>query len=177
MPTKSRLISSTAIILLWFISLETSFSQTPCEGSVSLTLSPSHGFVGDTITASVSGLGGEGCIEKRVYVKESSCQGLQYCSCLLAENVGCLCTFRAPPTPYSGNEPSRQNTFTYYACVDLDDDGVYDEDLGKQSHTDLLVYSRYALLGIVTESIIIIITLGILLAVIIVVYRMSLRRR
>jgi hypothetical protein len=91
---------------------------------------------------------------------------------------GCVCTFRTPPTPYiSGKEPSRQSTFTYYACVDLDNDGIFDEDLGEQSHMNLLVYSRYAPLGLVTESIIIIITLGVLLAIIIVVFRMSLRRR
>lgn len=188
MFTKLTLIFSTAIVLFLFISLESSFSQVPttseaiCEGSISFTLSPSHGFVGDTITASVSNLRSEGCIDKRVYIKESSCQGLQYCSCLLNQMregmYGCVCTFRTPPTPYiSGEEPSRQNTFTYYACVDLDNDGIYDEDLGEQSHMDLLVYSRYAPLSLATESVIIIITLGVLLVIIIVVYRMSLRRR
>jgi len=91
---------------------------------------------------------------------------------------GCVCTFRAPPTPYiSGGEPSRQSTFTYYACVDLDNDGIYDEDSGEQSNTNLLVYSRYAPLGFVAESVIIITTLGVLLVIIIVVFRMSLRRR
>jgi len=188
MSTKIILILSTAIILFWFISLETSFSQTPtttlvtCEGFISFTLSPSHGFVGDTITASVGNLRGEGCIDKRVYIKESSCQGLQYCSCLLnkvSEGFhGCVCTFRTPPTPYvSGKGQSRQSTFTYYACADLDNDGIYDEALGEQSHMDLLVYSRYASLGLVTESIIIIITLGVLLTIAIVVFRMSMKRR
>ena len=184
MITKLTLILSIVIVLFCFILLETSFSQvsTPCEGSISFTLSPSHGFVGDTVTASVSGLRGEDCIDKRVYIKESSCQGLQYCSCLLNQMTegiyGCVCTFRAPPTPYiSGNEPSRQNTFTYYACADLDNDSIYDEGLDEQSHTDLLVYSRYAPLTLATESIIIIITLGVLLVAIIVVFRMSSRRR
>ena len=184
MSTKLTLILSAAVILFWFISLETSFSQTPtiCEGPISFTLSPNYGFVGDTITASVGNLRGEGCMDKRVYIKESDCQGLQYCSCLLDQvtegTYGCICTFRAPPTPYiSGREPSRQGTFTYYACADLDDDSVYSEDSGEQSNTDLLVYSRYTPLSLVTESIIIIITLGVLLAIIIVVFRMSLRRR
>jgi hypothetical protein len=187
-PIKSTLILSTAIVLFWFVLLETSFSQVTttlvalCEGSITLSLSPSHGFVGDTITASVDNLKGEGCIDKRVYIKESSCQGLQYCSCLLnhmEEGVyGCVCTFRAPPTPYiSGKEPSRQNTFTYYACVDLDNDGIYDEALGEQGHTNLLIYSRYAPLSLVTESVIIITTLGVLLVIIIFVFRMSFRRR
>ncbi len=188
MSTKSKVILSVTIILFWFISVGISSSQTSitsesvCDGSIFLTFSPNHGFVGDTITASVGNLIGEGCIDKRVYIKESSCQGLQYCSCLPSQMTGgmygCVCTFRAPPTPYiSGTEPSRESTFTYYACVDLDGNGVYDEDLGEQTHMDLLVYSRYAPLSMATESIIIIITLGVLLVIIIFVFRMSLRRK
>jgi len=188
MLIKLKLILSTTIVLFWLITLGLSLSQTQtssepvCEGSISFTMSPSYGFVGDTITTSVGNLRSEGCADKRVYIKESSCQGLQYCSCLLNQmsesTYGCVCTFRAPPTPYiSGKEPSRQSTFTYYACVDLDDNGVYDETLGEQSHMDLLVYSRYAPLGMVTESIFIIVTLGVLLTIIIIVFRMSLRRR
>ncbi len=185
---KLKLILPITITLFWLISLGTSFSQVPtpyeaiCEGSISLTLSPNRGLVGDTITAAVGNLRGEGCTDKRVYIKESNCQGLQYCSCLLDQAMegtyGCVCTFRSPPTPYiSGKEPVRQNTFTYYACVDLDNDGVYSGTSGEQSNTDLLVYSRYTPLGLVTESIIIIATLGVLLVVIVVVFRMSLRRR
>jgi len=185
--TKLILILLLVTFLFWFISLQTSFSLFPipsktiCEGPISLTLSPNYGFVGDTITASISNLRGEGCTDKRIYIKESSCQGLQYCSCLLnqmTENIhGCVCTFRAPPTPYiSGAEPTRENTFIYYACVDLDDDGVYDEAL-EQDYANLLVHSRYAPLSLVTESVIIIVTLGVLLVIIIVVFRMSLRRR
>ena len=188
MSTKSTVILTSAIVLFWFISIQTSLSQVPtttisiCEGSVSLSLSPSYGFVGDTITASVGNLKSEGCIDKRVYVRESSCQGLQYCSCLpnrMAEDTyGCLCTFRAPSTPYiSGKGSSHQSTFTYYACVDLDDDGIYDEALGEQDYTSLLVYSRYTPLSLVTESIFIIITLGVLLVITVIVFRMSLRRR
>ena len=188
MPTKLTLIFFAVVTLSMLVLLGSSHSQplanleTICEGSVSFTLSPSHGFVGDTITASVSGLRGEGCADKRVYIKESSCQGLQYCSCLLNQmtkvDYGCVCTFRAPPTPYiSGKEPSRQTTFRYYACVDLDNDGLYNEDLGEQPYTDLLVYSRYVPLSLVTESVFIIIVLGVLLIIAIVVFRMSLRRR
>lgn len=188
MTTKLTLILSVSIALFLLLSLQKSLSQTPttpetkCEGFISFILSPSDGFVGDTITASVGGLTGKGCIGKRVYIKENSCQGLQYCSCLLDQmtygEYGCVCTFRAPPTPYiSGKEPSRQNRFTYYVCTDLDNDGINDEALGEQSHMDLLVYSRYAPLSMVTESIFIIITLGVLLVIIIVVFRMSLRRR
>lgn len=172
------------LILFGLFLLQRVISQTPsvCEGSVYLTLSPTHGYSGDTITASVSGLKGEGCLDKRVYIKESNCQGLQYCSCMpnsmSAEPYGCVCTFRAPMSPYvSGAESSRQSVFTYYACADLNGNGIYDETLGEQDHSNLIVYSRYAPLSLVTESIFIIIILGVLLTIAIVVFRMSLRRR
>jgi hypothetical protein len=81
-----------------------------------------------------------------------------------------------PPYVTEG-ESSRQAVFTYYACADINDNGIFDEALGEQDNSNLLVYNRYAPLSLVTESIIIIITLGVLLAIVIVVFRMSIRRR
>jgi len=181
------ILAIATLIIFCVIFLHTVMSQMPtaplpCEGPISLTLSPNQGYAGDTITASVSGLKGEGCLSKRVYIKESSCQGLQYCSCMpnaiSTETYGCICTFRAPMPPYvTEGESSRQAVFTYYACADINDNGIFDEALGEQDNSNLLVYNRYAPLSLVTESIIIIITLGVLLAIVIVVFRMSIRRR
>lgn len=182
LSTRLTIILSVVVVFFLSVSLQKSFSQVSgkCEGSISFTLSPNDGFVGDTITASVTGLRGEGCLGKRVHIKESSCDGLQYCSCQLNRmtggSYGCLCTFRAPPTPYvSGTESSRQNRFSYYACTDLDNDGIY--TMGEQSQTSLLVSSRYVTLSMLTESIIIIVSLGVLLIITILVFRMSARRR
>jgi len=186
-PTK-LILTITFLVLFWNLLLYPTKSQTPttqlspCEGLIHLTLSPNHGYAGDTITASVSGLKSEGCLSKRIYIKESSCKGLQYCSCMpnsiATESYGCVCTFRAPMPPYfPGKESSRQAVFTYYACADLNDNGIFEEVLGEQDYTNLIVYSRYAPLSLVTESIFIIITLGVLLSIAIVVFRLSMRRR
>ncbi len=186
--SRKLILSISFFILFLSLSLNRIKSQEPtaisyrCEGSLYITLSPAHGYAGDTITASVSGLKNEDCLNERVYVKEGSCLGLQYCTCtvnsLSTESYGCVCTFRAPMPPYiSGAESTRQTVFTYFACADLNDNGIYDESLGEQDQTNLLVYSRYAPLGLVTESIFIIVTLGVLLSIAILVFRMSFRRK
>lgn len=182
MSKKVTLVIPFLIVFVFFL-LQKVISQTPsaCKGSVYITLSPTHGYAGDTITASISGLESEGCLDKRVYVKESSCQGLQYCSCTInsysTEKYGCVCTFRAPMSPYtSGIESSQQTVFTYVACADIDGNGIYDENTGEQGKTTLFVYSRYAQLSLMTESVLVIIVLGVLLSVAIIIFRMTLKR-
>ena len=179
---QKKSISLFLILTFYLFSLKTSLALKTCEGPIKLDLSPGSGFVGDNIIASASGLKGEDCLHREVHIKEGSCEGFQYCNCRLdrmpGNMYGCLCTFRVPSLSYiSEGEIPRQGIFTYYACIDLDNDGTYNEALGEQSNKDLLVYSRYVSLSLVTESIIIIIVLGLLLAIIILVFRMSLRRR
>ena len=182
-PILSTLIISFLILFGFFlIQKAASQTQSTCKGSVYLTLSPTNGYAGDTITASISGLESEGCLDKRVYVKESDCQGLQYCTCTVNSystgTYGCVCTFRAPMSPYTaGVESSQQTVFTYVACADLNGNGIYDENIGEQGKTTLFVYSRYAQLSLMTESILVIIVLGVLLSIAIIVFRMTLRRR
>jgi hypothetical protein len=173
-------------IIFWFCLIYIAKSQEltttlTCKGPISFSLSPIRGYAGDTITASVSDLKGGNCLNKRVYIKESNCQGLQYCSCipnsLSIESYGCVCTFRAPTPPYVSGKESNNQIFTYYACVDANGNGIYDENLDEKAQSSIVIYNRYAPLSFMTESIIVIITIGVLLSIIIVVFRMSIKRR
>ncbi|MCD6371690.1 MAG: hypothetical protein J7L39_03160 [Candidatus Aenigmarchaeota archaeon] len=97
-----------------------------CSGSISLTLSPSSTSPSSTVTASVSGL--SNCNGKTVYIRENSCSGTSVTSCSVSGS-GCSSDFNAPPT---------QGTYSYYACIDKNENGNYD-DRGEYDSATLIV--------------------------------------
>lgn len=101
-----------------------------CTGNVSLelkpsTLSPSSGGI-----AFISGL--SNCDGKGTYVRRESCEHreytYQYCNCSISGS-GCSCDFIAPSSP---------GTHIFYACVDKNDDGDF-QDSGERAVATLEV--------------------------------------
>ena len=86
-----------------------------CTGSVSLSLSPNVVVTGGGVTAQASGL--SNCQGKYVHFRKDSCSGSIVTTCGITSGEGCSKSFTAPSTA---------GTYTYYACVDRDGDGVYD---------------------------------------------------
>jgi len=84
-----------------------------CRGNVSLDFVPSQANVNMTITAQVYGL--HDCYNLVAFVKENSCEGPSICECNVSDS-GCSCEFNVTE---AGN-------YTYFACVDIDEDGVYE---------------------------------------------------
>jgi hypothetical protein len=87
-----------------------------CRGSISLTLKPNFTYVSKIVEASVSGL--IDCENKTISIRRYSCKGIEVCN--TTQNS---CTFFAP---------SEEGKYSYYACIDKNDDGDTD-DIGENA--------------------------------------------
>lgn len=100
-----------------------------CSGSVSLALSPDQVIPSGVVKATASGF--SECGDKIVYIKKDSCSGTEVnteaCKCL--GNETCSCTFGAPST---------EGNYTYYACIDVNSDGDFN-DAGENAYSKLNV--------------------------------------
>jgi len=88
-----------------------------CTGSISLTLKPNYTYVSKAVEAYVSGL--RDCENKTISIRRYSCNGVEVCNTTQDNS----CTFLAP---------SEKGRYTYYACIDKNDDGDT-EDPGENS--------------------------------------------
>jgi hypothetical protein len=100
-----------------------------CTGSISLTLNPSSTTPGGSVTPSASGL--SGCGGKVVHFRKDSCAGTEVSSCTIPnDDGGC--------TGSSFNAPSTPGTYTYYACIDKNNDTDF-ADEGENDQKTLTV--------------------------------------
>jgi hypothetical protein len=93
------------------------------------SLSPDPVYAGETVTAYITGF--EGYDDKTVYVSQGKDKVLR-CWCTISGGK-CSCSFTAPKpltSPY---------TYTYYARIDLNEDGDYDDE-GEEWSRDLTVF-------------------------------------
>ncbi|RLF38742.1 MAG: hypothetical protein DRN00_03495 [Thermoplasmata archaeon] len=94
-------------------------------------LSPASAYAGETVTAHVTGF--EGYDGKTVYVGRGK-EKVLICSCTISGGK-CSCTFSAPKLTET------ESVVTYYARIDLNGDGDYDDE-GEEWSSDLTVYCR-----------------------------------
>jgi len=103
----------------------------PCVGRITeFRLNPNPSSVGEKINAIVTFAGN--CGGRRVEIREGSCSGRLVCSCifpLIPHEIFCFCSFDAP---------SVQGEYIYYACIDLDADGDF-QDKGEYASAILKV--------------------------------------
>jgi hypothetical protein len=104
-------------------------SAAGCSGNIILTLSSTHVPPNTLITPSASGL--SNCDGKTVTFRESSCSGPIKSSCIVSGN-GC--------TGNDFNAPSSDGSYTYYACIDKNNDNDF-SDPGEQDSENLQVDS------------------------------------
>jgi hypothetical protein len=97
------------------------YSSAICSGSLLLSLNPSTVEPSKSVVPSVSGL--SDCDSKNVYFRKDSCSGTQVSSCTLTDG-GC--------TGLNFSSPSNEGLYTYYACIDKNDDGDF-SDSGENS--------------------------------------------
>jgi len=88
-----------------------------CTGSISLTLKPNLTYLSKIVEASVSGI--KNCEDKTISIRRYSCKGSEVCNTTQDNS----CTFFAP---------SEKGRYTYYACIDKNDDGDT-EDPGENA--------------------------------------------
>ena len=100
---------------------EECYTALQCSSSVSLNLTPSTVQPSSSVIPSASGLAS--CDNKIVYFKKDSCSGTQVSSCTL---TGGNCTGS------SFAAPTIEGLYTYYACIDKNDDGDF-SDSGEYS--------------------------------------------
>jgi len=100
-----------------------------CEGNIYLSLSPAPAYTSSTVTATVGGL--SNCQGKTIYIKMYSCRGTDITSCT-SSSTGCSASFTAP---------AQEGTYYFYACIDKNNDGDFD-DSGEQTSSALGVKPR-----------------------------------
>ena len=100
---------------------EKCYTLSNCSGSVILNLTPSTVESSGSVIPSTSGL--SDCNNKIIFFKNNSCSGTQVSSCTLTDG-GC--------TGSSFTAPSNEGLYTYYACIDKNDDGDF-SDSGEYS--------------------------------------------
>ncbi len=98
-----------------------------CSGSVALALNPSTVVPSGSVTPSVSGL--SNCDGKTVIFKMNSCTGTQVSACS-ASGGGC--------TDDAFTAPGNAGSYSYYACLDKNGNGNFD-DAGEKNSTNLTV--------------------------------------
>ncbi|MCX6821526.1 MAG: hypothetical protein NTW30_01980, partial [Candidatus Aenigmarchaeota archaeon] len=110
-----------------------SIIETPiCSGNVILTLSPNSVKVSSTVEVKINGIN----CANYVFAKDS-CYGVNPCSGMSCgagpgTDVTCNCKFTSPDT--AGN-------YKYYACLDKNKDGDYDE-VGESDQKTLSVFRK-----------------------------------
>ncbi len=89
-----------------------------CTGNISLTLTPPTVAPSGSVTPSASGLFTSGCEGKTIRFRQNSCSGTQVTSCAIPSGgSGCIgSNFTAPASA---------GQYTYFACIDKDNDGNY----------------------------------------------------
>ncbi len=111
-----------------------------CSGTVALTLNPSTVAPGGSVTPSASGL--SGCDGNTTYFRSDSCGGTQVSSCVVSGS-GCTGTaFTAPSTT---------GIYTYYVCIDKNEDGDF-ADAGESDSATLTVASNVPTISSLTFS-------------------------
>jgi len=89
-----------------------------CSGNIQLNFFPATPDVGTRASAIVSGL--NNCNDKVVFVRQQTASGLTLkCSCVVSTGNGCGCSFNA--------NGSICNSNTFYAQVDMNGDGSYND--------------------------------------------------
>ena len=106
---------------------ENCFTPSICSGSITLNLTPSMIEPDGLVTPSTSGLAN--CNDKVVYIRKDSCSGTQVSSCTITSGT---CT---GPSFLS---PSTEGLYTYYACIDKNNDDDFN-DSGESSSKILSV--------------------------------------
>jgi len=101
-------------------------SSQPCSGSVQLTLNPSSVNPGGTFQAIISGLSNCG---GTAYIKD-------YRGCTSGETLA-TCQVSGSGCSVSLTAPSNPGTYRYYACFDINLDGLY--TTGEYDYKDLTV--------------------------------------
>jgi hypothetical protein len=110
-------------------------STAPCSGTVQLSLTPSKVNISDYFTASISGLSNCG---GTAYLKNVPCSqsGGVIRSCLV-QGSGCsFGSIQAPSTP--GN-------YTYYACFDINANGIYESNEQDSKTLEVIVYRAWTI--------------------------------
>jgi len=99
-----------------------------CSGYSSLFFSSNPVSVNSLVQAYVSGL--SNCNGKTIYIKDDGgCNfGKTICSCV-SSSTGCSCVFTSP---------SKEGDYTYYACIDKNNDGDF-SDAGESTSAILRV--------------------------------------
>jgi len=117
------------VLVQWRVESTTTTTTTIpiCSGHISLTFFPNPIWASKMVTANISGL--SNCGGKKAYIKRGSYK-IYTCSCIVLDS-GCSCSFSAPRPTDSGT------SFTYYAQVDLNDDGKIDTE--EEEKEDLVV--------------------------------------
>jgi hypothetical protein len=89
-----------------------------CSGYSSLFFSSNPVSVNSLVQAHVSGL--SNCNGKTIYIKDDKgCNfGKTICSCI-SSSTGCSCLFTSP---------SKEGDYTYYACIDKNNDGDFSDE-------------------------------------------------
>lgn len=113
----------------------------PCSGSLSSALSPNPSDIDEKITAITNEV--NYCYGGKIYVKEGSCSGTEKCSCELTlpfdyyVSHSCPTKFYVSECECSFTAPNTEGTYIYYACIDMNDNGVFDE--GESTSATLTV--------------------------------------
>jgi hypothetical protein len=98
----------------------TSITVTGCTGNVFIDLEPNPADPQQSVTPSASGL--TGCMGKTIYFKKGSCNENEVSRCTIGPSgTGCVgqTDFKA--------EGGTEQYINYYACIDKDGDGSYDQ--------------------------------------------------
>lgn len=105
-----------------------STSSPVCRGNLNLTLSPNPQNISQLVTAKASGL--KDCTNKRVNIFNTQCNFLiqlqALTSCVAGNGKSCDANFTAP---------DKAGTYTYYACLDQNQNG--NVDAGEQASANL----------------------------------------
>lgn len=87
-----------------------------CTGELTLELNVNETTPGSLVSASIDGL--ENCEGYTAFLRESSCSGEEVCKCTVSGS-GCSCSFLSP---------SEEGDHTYFACIDMNDNGVFEDN-------------------------------------------------
>jgi hypothetical protein len=124
------IIASSIFAILYVRGGRTALEWWPFCSSGILSFAPNPAIPGETVTPSVSDICGNPA-GKQVLIKQGSCRGNTVSSCIASGAREC--------TGHSFMAPRTTGTFGYKACIDLNDNGVYNPYQGDEIYGALVV--------------------------------------
>jgi hypothetical protein len=126
-------------IILFLFGLAIVKAENECSGSLIFTLSSNVAESGTQLKAIAAGLTGKECLGKIIHIRLDSCNGERACLCT-SKGSGCSCYLKVP-LPFISSEGLHRyyrSEYTYFACVDKNNDGDYSDE-GESASTTLTV--------------------------------------